>query len=84
MTERNDLVQTGMDFLKGAMWYAFNTPPREIVETIYGTGHHGGYLDEKLDKLLDRGLLYLYGELDGASRERLVEAIYDRYGKDFD
>ena len=85
MTKRtDDLLQTGMNFLKGAMWYEFNTPHQEIVEVIFGEGLHENYYEEKLEKIHKRGLLYLYGEVDGAGRKRLVEAIYDRYGKDFD
>ena len=84
MTGREDLLQTGMDFLKGAMWYEFNTPHQEIVEVLYGKDQHDRYYEEKLDKLHKRGLLFLYGELDGNRRLRLVKAIFDRYGKDFD
>ena len=84
MTGREDLFRTGMNFLKGAMWYEFNTPHQEIVEVLYGKNQHDRYYEEKMDKLHKRGLLFLYGELDGNRRKRLVEAIYDRYGKDFD
>ena len=85
MTKRtDDLLQTGMNFLKGAMWYEFNTSHQQIVEVIFGEGHHDNYYEEKLEKIHKRGLLYLYGEVDGAGRKRLVNAIFDRYGKDFD
>tara|TARA_R100000963_G_C4603195_1_gene76171 strand:+ start:473 stop:727 length:255 start_codon:yes stop_codon:yes gene_type:complete len=84
MTERDDLLQTGMNFLKGAMWYQFNTPHQEILKAIFGEGLHENYYAEKQENLQKRGLLFLYGEVDEGGRKRLVEAIFDRYGKDFD
>ena len=61
--------------LQAIAWYPFNTSHDEILKTVYGTGHHKNYIEEKSDLLHKRGLLWFFGQLDGPHRRRLCSAI---------
>ena len=65
--------------IQGLMWYDYNVSKVEQISAIYGDEHHGNYTDEKLDLLNRRGSLWLWGQMDGYHRNRLVKAIYKKY-----
>ena len=65
--------------LQAIAWYPFNISHEEIIEQVYGTDHHKKYIEEKLDLLHKRGLLWFFCQLDGLHRERLCLAIEQEY-----
>ena len=67
--------------LQAIAWYPFNVSHDEIIEEVYGTGRHKNYIAEKTDLLKKRGLLALFGKLDGLRRKRLCRAIEQHYLK---
>ena len=71
----------GAAAIQALMWYEYNVDHETIIKEIYGDKHVGGYLDEKLDLLGRRGVLYLWGQLDSYHRERMIKALYKRYEK---
>ena len=65
--------------MQAIAWYPFNTSHAEIIEQVYGTGHHGNYIEEKLGILRDRGILWFYGQLDNSHRKVLCQLIENKY-----
>jgi len=65
--------------LQAIAWYPFNVAHADIIEEVYGTEHHKNYIDEKLDLLQKRGLLWFFCQLDGSHRRRLCVAIEEKY-----
>ena len=71
------------EVIQALAWYRWNTGTFQIIEDIYGTGHHERYLEEKESKLIERGLLFLYCELDGSHQQKLVDAVEAKYADYF-
>jgi hypothetical protein len=70
----------GMCAVHALMLWEFNVSHCDIIKEIYGDNHREGYLREKLESLNKRGLLFLYGQLDGVHRKRFIKAMYKAYG----
>ena len=66
------------EVLQAIAWYRHNTSISTIVEDIYGEVEEG-YLQEKIDKIVDHGLLFLYCYLDEQHQQKLVDVINARY-----
>lgn len=64
------------------MWYEFNVHKDTIIKEIYGMDHNEGYIDEKVKLLNRRGILWVFAQLDGSHRKRMVKAIIERYRAD--
>ena len=65
--------------VNNVMMYMYNVSRYEIFEAVYGKGHDGTYVDEKVRVMSDFGVFW--SELDESHRNRLVQAAQDRYTK---
>ena len=74
-----DLEQEAYAAIDGITLYEYNVAHVDIISEIYGDDHHKNYLEEKLDLLNKKGILYLWGQLDGFHRKQLIRAMYARY-----
>ena len=63
-----------------ALWL-FNLSSEEKVEAVYGKDLHGSYKREKMD-VVYRGFSSLWGDIDSGHRDKLVNAVIDRYGEE--
>lgn len=70
----------GLCAIHALMLYEFNVHKDTIINEIYGDNHAESYLQEKLSLLNKRGILWVYGQLDGEHRKYLIDAIYKHYG----
>tara|TARA_R100000808_G_scaffold5835_1_gene17606 strand:+ start:78 stop:416 length:339 start_codon:yes stop_codon:yes gene_type:complete len=61
-------------------WYQSNIWVSDIFRDVYEREPSGEYAKEKMDKISKHGILYLWFELDGWGRERLIKSILKRYG----
>ena len=71
----------GAAAIQALMWYSYNVAHETVIKEIYGEEHVERYLEEKIDLLTKRGILYLWGQLDERHRERMIKALYKRYEK---
>ena len=75
-------TDVGLRIIQALIWYCYNTPWVEIMQTVYDrpdADEDDLYLSEKMDLLQERGPLYWISELSEEPRSRLVAAIIDRY-----
>jgi len=67
--------------MQAIAWYPFNESYTDIIDNVYGEGHHESYIAEKLGILTKRGLLFFYTQLDTHHRNVLCELIEIKYKK---
>ena len=79
MSEAWNMSRVQPEIVQSIAWYRFNTGVGEIISQVYGEDIDIGYRKEKEGILRDRGLLWLFCQLDGAHRNRFCSAIEDRY-----
>ena len=68
--------------IQALMWYDYNVSKTDQIHEIYGDKHHWSYLEEKVDLLERRGLLWLWGQLDAYHQKKCITAIYKKYRND--
>ena len=78
------IIEEALKCLQAFTWYDFNVHKDIIIDEIYGKDHHENYLEEKMDLLNKRGMLWVYGQLDDFHRVRVITAMYARYRSDTD
>ncbi len=81
-TISEEAIIEGIRATTALMWYDFNVSKVDQINEIYGEDHHPNYIEEKLDLLIKRGILWVYGQLDCHHRKVFIEAVYNRYRKD--
>ena len=72
-------MMDAMDVVNNVVMFLDNASGIEIFEAVYGTGHHESYINEKMSFI--KNLNRLWGALDTAHRNRLVEVAQAKYSK---
>tara|TARA_B100001013_G_scaffold331809_1_gene247647 strand:+ start:5175 stop:5453 length:279 start_codon:yes stop_codon:yes gene_type:complete len=75
-------IRKSVAVIHAFMLYDYNQHKDIILEAIYGLNMSEGYMEEKLDLLNRRGLLWLFGQLDGSHRLALLKAVLKQYAKE--